>query len=389
MCYIFYRYGRKRVCLFIGPLCLLSWAIIIFTRSIEALYVARYLQGLATSTAFSVVPIYTAEIVDPSMRGALSGFVLIAYFIGCIYSFCLGPYLSYNIYTIASVIPPLIYTIGFIFFPESPYWLIKRGRIEEAKKNLSWFRAKTDLNKEFNSIQRAVEEEINNTTKNPLKTLFCNKYERKSFIMVQIISIAKFLTGVTTITNFSTETFSKTVNFISPNVMSILLVIISLLFAGVSAGLSDRVGRKSLLLVSCLGCFIFHFISGLYYFLVEKTDVNTSPYLWMMYTGIIGYSFFSGIGISPLHNTIKAELFGAHTREIAIGITESIAAVLSFVAICMFGIINARFGVFLNFWLYSVVALSSGIIILVFMFETSGKPIGRMETSDVKTKCSS
>lgn len=341
---------------------------------------------MATSTAFSVIPIYTAEIVDPSIRGVVSGLLILSWNAGSLFSFCVGPYTSYELYTALSIIPCFISFVPLLFFPESPYWLIKRGRVQEAKNNLSWFRAKPDVTKEFESIQQAVEEEINIKTQNPLKTLFTDKYERKSFIIIQIISIAKFLTGGTTITTFSTETFSKSANFISPPIMSILLIILGTIFTILSAGLSDRVGRKKLLLISCFGSFIFHFISGLYYFLLEKTDVDTDGYLWMMYVGIIGYTFFFNIGISSLFNTIKAELFGAQTREIATGLTETICTLLSFIAMSTFEVVNVRFGVYFNFWIYAVVSMLAGIILLIFMFETSGKPIGRMQENDTKAK---
>jgi SP family facilitated glucose transporter-like MFS transporter 8 len=50
----------------------LSWILIISTRSVIWLYVARFVSGLTLGGVSFVIPIYVAEIVEPSVRGPLS-----------------------------------------------------------------------------------------------------------------------------------------------------------------------------------------------------------------------------------------------------------------------------------------------------------------------------
>lgn len=378
------RYGRKMVILSTGPICLLAWLLILLTRSLEVLFLVRILQGLATGIVFTVTPIYTAEIAEPRIRGRVSGIFQVTWYSGVLYSFLVGPYLSYDMYALACVPLPLVFTLLFMIFPESPYSLLMRGRPEEAKRILSWLRSSNDVNDEFVKMQEAVEEEMGR--RSSWRTLFCDKNERKAFIILQIVSVTKFLTGMPTIVNYASETFSISDGMLSASEMTIILGAMLSGIAVLSAFLSDWVGRRLLLLTSAFGCFVSHALTGAYYFLQEKTAVDAQPYVWLMYVGLSGYCFFSDIGLGPLMQTLQAEMFGANTRGLAAGITELFAAILSFSVLKAYRPINDEFGVYFNFWMYGAVGLIGGILLWILMFETAGKTIGRMEEPATTTE---
>ena len=156
--------------------------------------------------------------------------------------------------------------------------------------------------------------------------------------------------------------------------------------AVLSAFLSDWIGRKPLLLISCFGCFAAHFLTGLYYYLHEKTAVDAKPYTWMLYLGLTLYCFFSDIGLGPLLQTLQSEMFGASTRGLAAGITEAIAALYCFISLKVYTPVNEAFGVYLNFWFYGLGSLVSGLLLTWFMYETAGKTIGQMKKTRDSTE---
>ena len=372
-----FRVGRKLVILSTGPTCFLGWVIALVWKTLPGLYVMRILQGIALGVACTLPPIYTAEIAEPKLRGRLSGNFLTFLYLGTLYSFSIGPYLTYDNYIIVSLPLPVISTLLFLYCPETPYFLLMKGREKEAKEVLQRLRDSTDIEEELATMKNSVEEEM--SEKNSWRTLFCDKAERKAFVIVQIVCIAKFMTGIPMFLNYAVETFTKSETFLPPAEMSILLAVLLSGIAVVSAFLSDWIGRKPLLLVSCFGCFVAHAFSGLYYFLHEKTSVDAAPYTWTLYLGLVMYCFFFDIGLGPLLQTLQSELFGASTRGLAGGITEAFAALLCFIVIKAYSPINKEFGVYFNFWLYSIVALLCGIFVFCLMYETAGKRIGQIE----------
>lgn len=58
-----------------------------------------------------------------------------------------------------SSIPAVVQFIGFFFLPESPRWLLQKGRVQEARQVLSRIRAGQSIEREFDTIRSSIEEE--------------------------------------------------------------------------------------------------------------------------------------------------------------------------------------------------------------------------------------
>ncbi|XP_014291931.1 facilitated trehalose transporter Tret1 isoform X1 [Halyomorpha halys] len=371
-------YGRKAVVLSVGPICVVGWVMAVIWKNIWVLGIMRILHGVAVGIGFTVAPIYTAEIADPKLRGALSGTFQIALYTGALYVFCTGPYLNYDNFIYTSLPVPIVFTIIFSFCPETPYYFLMGGKEEKAKEVLMYFRDSTDVDEEIAQMKAAVEEETSDSSS--WRTLFFDRGERKAFIIVNIVCIAKFMTGMPVIANYAVETFSMASSFLPPEEMSIVLMGMLAGIAVLAAFLSDWFGRKPLLLVSCFGCLFAHLLTGLYFYIHEKTSYEAQP--WMMYLGIVLYCFFSDIGLGPLLQTLLGEMFGANTRGLAGGITEGLGGVWSFIALKAYSPVNETFGVYLNFWFYSGVSFVSGVILWIMLYETAGKTIGEKKKID-------
>lgn len=356
----------------IGPLCLAGWAMVLYSKSMESLTFVRILHGLATGVVRTVTPVYTAEIAEPRLRGRLARTFHAAWFGGVLFSFCLGPYLSYDTFVYVCFPLPIIFTIVIMFLPETPYYLLMTERDDEARKVLGWLRDSNDVEEELAEMLAAVREGASRKGSS-WSALFGDKTERKAFVMVQIVCITEFLTGIPVIVNYALDTYSKSDSFLPPEEMSMLLGGLLTGIAVLSLFLPERVGRKPLLLLSCFGCSASHLLTGAYFFLHEKTDVDAAPFVWMMYLGLAMYCFFFDIGVGSLLQTFQTEMFGARTRGLAVGLTEGLAAVLCFVALKAYSPVNEMFGVYINFWFYSAVGLVGGLAFFWLKYETAGQ----------------
>lgn len=131
--------GRLRT-LQIGSIpSVIGWILIGLSTNIPMLLVGRLLTGLATALATSPAIVYITEVARPELRGSLISFGPTLASLGMVLCYVKGTYLRWE--TVAFI--NLIWSVGPIllvqlFVPESPVWLVSKGRFEDAKKSLEW-----------------------------------------------------------------------------------------------------------------------------------------------------------------------------------------------------------------------------------------------------------
>jgi MFS family permease len=104
------------------------------------LIIGRFLSGLSAGGIFVLVPLYTSEISENQTRGTLGSFFIFAINLGTLLMFAVGAYLSYSISGILMLILPIVFVPMFYFLPETPQYLLKNGKIQEAEKSMKFLR---------------------------------------------------------------------------------------------------------------------------------------------------------------------------------------------------------------------------------------------------------
>lgn len=132
------------------------------------LIVGRIINGLAVGLCSAQVPVYISEIAPPSKRGrlvacqqwAITWGILIMFYIsyGCSYT---SGTAAFRIPWGLQMIPAIFLFLGMMFLPESPRWLAKNDRWEEATQVLILVHASGDssspsVEKEIAEIRQAV-----------------------------------------------------------------------------------------------------------------------------------------------------------------------------------------------------------------------------------------
>ncbi|KAE8721849.1 hypothetical protein F3Y22_tig00015072pilonHSYRG00001 [Hibiscus syriacus] len=152
--------GRRPLLIISSMLYFLSGIVMLWSPNINVLLLARLLDGIGIGLAVTVVPIYISETAPSEIRGLLNTLPLFCGYIGMFLSYCMVFGMSFTalpnwrlMLGVLSV-PSLIYFVLTVFFmPESPRWLVGKGRMNEAKKVLQMIRGREDVSGWFNSSQ--------------------------------------------------------------------------------------------------------------------------------------------------------------------------------------------------------------------------------------------
>ena len=133
-------FGRLRTLQLGAVPCVIGWILIALAQDVPTILVGRLLAGMATALATSPAIVYITEVARPELRGSLisCGPTLASF--GMVLSYLKGAFLSWRLVawlSIAYGVVPILLVQFFI--PESPVWLVSKGRFDEARDALQWF----------------------------------------------------------------------------------------------------------------------------------------------------------------------------------------------------------------------------------------------------------
>ncbi|KAL4616531.1 hypothetical protein ACB092_07G205500 [Castanea dentata] len=148
--------GRRPLLIISSVLYFISGLVMLWSPNVYVLLFARLLDGFGIGLSVTLVPVYISETAPPEIRGLLNTLPQFTGSGGMFMSYCMvfGMSLmqspSWRLMLGILSVPSLLYFVLTVFFlPESPRWLVSKGRMLEAKQVLQRLRAREDVSGEM------------------------------------------------------------------------------------------------------------------------------------------------------------------------------------------------------------------------------------------------
>ncbi|THV51479.1 hypothetical protein BGAL_0109g00060 [Botrytis galanthina] len=168
------RFGRKRSLMGFSLVFLIGAAVqTSASHSIGQIYAGRVIAGLGVGGMSSITPVFVAENAPPAIRGRITGMFQEFLVLGSTFAYWLNYGVAlhipkstkqWRIPVAIQLIPGGFLLIGLFFLKESPRWLAKQGRYEEATASMAWTRCTTpedeEIMQEIAEIRASIEEEM-------------------------------------------------------------------------------------------------------------------------------------------------------------------------------------------------------------------------------------
>ncbi|XP_019935028.2 proton myo-inositol cotransporter-like isoform X1 [Paralichthys olivaceus] len=254
----------RRICILVSSFIFTIGGIILsFAPDKVVLLVGRITVGLGIGIASMTVPVYIAEVSPPHMRGQLvtinslfiTGGQFIASVVDGAFSYLRRDGWRYMLGL--SIVPAVLQFVGFFFLPESPRWLLQKGRSQEARQALSQIRGGQNIEEEYDTIRTSIEEEEKEAAGGGLIIwrIISHGPTRRALIVGCGLQMFQQLSGINTVMYYSATILQM--GGVRDDKQAIWLAAATsatnFVFTLVGVWLVERVGRRKLTLGSLLG----------------------------------------------------------------------------------------------------------------------------------------
>jgi len=247
------RFGRKKVLLAAAALFTVSSIATALPRNIIEFVLARLAGGVAIGLASTLSPLYIAEISPPRIRGLLVSVNQLAIVSGILLSYSVnyaltgaGP-ANWRWMFASAAVPSGLFLLALLFVPESPRWLVQKGRESEAEQFLSLIKGRDAARVEITAIRSAAAEESGEI----LDPAF-----RKPLMVAILIALFSQFTGINTIIYYGSLVFLEHVPKQTASTAlwaNVMIGGINFVATFIGMYLIDRVGRKPLMVSAFSG----------------------------------------------------------------------------------------------------------------------------------------
>lgn len=215
--------------------------------------------------------------------------------IGVLFAYLVGPYTKVFVLSMICATIPIIFGAIFMFMPESPSFLISKGKKEAAAKSLKWLRgSQYDYSHELAELQAQNEADKKN------KVSLAAALSRRSTIKALFISLSLMffqqMSGINAVIFFTSDIFKAAETGIDPSLATIIVGVMQVISVFVSSIIVDKLGRRLLLLPSAIVMTICTILLGAYFFMKDHNKDSVASLGWLPIASLCVFIILFSLG---------------------------------------------------------------------------------------------
>jgi facilitated trehalose transporter len=385
--------GRKKSHILTTLPILTGWFVAVLADSVTALIMARILQGISMGMLGPLGSIIVAEMTDPKNRGAFLTCISLSLTIGVLFCHTLGTYVTWQTLAFTCSFITFISLLLIIYSPETPPWLISKGRYEEATEVFHWLRGQgPEQDLELESMIRAQQllrkssldehEPLCTRIRHGLRyfsrTIRKPEFFKPVFIMFFLYALFQF-SGLNVIASYAMDIITQVVG---PDANATLLMValdVERLICNIFAVFVMRkFKRRTVLFTTGFICVISYIAKGTYVY-AKQNNMMPIQGQWLPITLIGLYMFSLTIGISSVPFTISGEIIPLEYRGLGAGISTLPLSLNFFIAVKCFPVLTSAIGLSYTYFIYGGVVTVCLSFLYFLLPETKDRTLQEIE----------
>jgi sugar porter (SP) family MFS transporter len=371
------HYGRRRLLIatsiVFGTGALLS----AIAPSASLLVAARVIVGLGIGLSSATVTIYISEVSPAAARGWLVSLFQLAVTVGIMLAYLVAYAASaasaWRLMLGLALVPAVVFGLAMLALPESPRWLAKRGRLDEARAILARVRGSSDVGREVSEIRASLDDE---TVGGGWPSVL-NPAVRPALVVGVGLAVFQQVTGINTVIYYA-PTIIQSAGVASAAgaiLATVGIGLVNVLATIVSMRLVDRAGRRPLLLTGIAGMAVTLAALG-----VAFAVSTPSPALaWAAVGCLMLYVASFAISLGPIFWLLISEIYPTRVRGVAQGVAAGANWTANIAVSFTFLILVQAVGTSATVFIYCGLAIAAFVFSYHRVPETKGKTLEQIE----------
>ncbi|MFJ6790649.1 sugar porter family MFS transporter [Streptomyces angustmyceticus] len=374
-------WGRRRLILAASGVFILGTLGASFAVGPVSLIASRFVIGIGVGIASVVVPLYLTELAPKHLRGGLTSLmqllVTVGIFVAYGTDYLLAGAGAWRWMIGLGVIPAAVLALGILTQPESPRWLVGKGRTDEARTVLTRLRGDAGAaGEELAEIERAEHTERARSEPLTLRRLLSPQL-RPVFVVGMLLVLFQNFVGINTIIYYA-PTLLTDIGFGSDGAIlaNVGIGLLNMLMTLPAMRLIDRRGRKPLLRWGALGmCAAM--------VLLAVTNLSGLGYGALLSAltllGIALYIASFAVSWGPVQWVMLPELFPMRIRAAAVGLCVLFNWLFNMIVALVFPSLLRAWGAGVNFLFFAGTTLLAFLFVQRLLPETKGRSLEEIE----------
>ena len=281
-------------------------------KLIKAISVFRFIAGAGIGVAGTCAQMYIIETAHPSIRGTLTGIADFLVGIGILIVLGLGVTGvgwrgAAGIIGILTCVPLFV---GIYLCPDSPRWLVTKGRDERAADSLRKLRgSEYNIDEELTTIQEA-NAKLSGNKKTMFQQFMLLKLKKvyKPFLLVCGVYTLNQLSGNYIIYSYTVVIFQAAGVGLKPIVSAVLVGLARLTGSIIGLVVVEKAGRRVSLLVGGTSGAITFSALGAWFWLLDRNPDSAKSMGWLPLLSLLTFSIVFAASTSPIPFLLAGEL---------------------------------------------------------------------------------
>lgn len=392
--------GRKRLMVTAAVLFLASVALIVVARGFGMLFAGRTLQGLSAGMIAVVIPLYLAEALPAEIRGRGTAAFQLLLTIGILVAMAVGRHHTAGVehadvvegaallaaqdgawraMFLSAAWPGILFLAGSLLVTESPRWLARRGRLDEAKAALARSRSPAETETEFAELRASLEPASAGASPGA-GSLWQRRYLVPFALTCTVLGLTQ-TTGINSILQFLVVILQRA-GLGAAEAAAQATWVTAVNVAGTLVGLMlvDRIGRRALLQLGTGGIALALAVCAVVFWRIEAGTLAAGPATgWVVTACLMLFvaSFATGPGVGVW--LALSELLPTRIRAPGMGIGLLINQGISTAIAALFLPVVQRHGYAVMFAFWAACTVGYFLVATGWLPETKGRTLEEIE----------